>query len=328
MHRILRETHKTENINLLKARDVYFDCARKQNGVYREICLLTPIVLSLLGTGIIIVSDFFSYNKYIWGAGEFFDRYLEVLVGITALIAFFAECIIALKISENVMRSNRLREIYDCKVLLIDENPFLYSELKTTVEEDLTVAKSRADNPKYEVWYRETFSDNEFANAICAMMDNVIYTYYIYAEYRQKLRKKLVAYAVFLFAYTIYFLFSPYNIASHLINPFILFLAVFDRIKDLVSSYLTSKELEETNKDLKVTVQSKYDDVMASRDDEIEREENKRFLLRALQDIIVRNRDNSLFVPKSIRDKYLQNGNPYYIELDEVKNLFWKGATV
>lgn len=174
MHRILRETHKKENIDLSKARDVFFDRARKENNRYRTICLMTPIILSLAGTIIIFISHFYSGVDFFRFLGGFLDQYLEITVGITALVAFLADCIITTKISDSLSHSNRLRELYDCKVLRIEENHFLYCYLDTTVAEDLKYADERADSSKYEVWYRETFSDNECANALCAMMDNVI----------------------------------------------------------------------------------------------------------------------------------------------------------
>lgn len=323
MHRILRETHKKENIDLLKARDAYFDKARKQNNRYRTICLMTPIILSLAGTIIIVISHFYSGVELFRFSGEFLDQYLEIIVGITALVTFLADCIVTLKISDNLSHSNRLRELYDCKVLRIDENHFLYCDLDTTVAEDLKFADGRADSAKYEVWYRETFSDNECANALCAMMDNVIYTYYIYAAYRKRLGFKLALYMVIFVLYTLCFLLLPYDITLRLINPFILFLAVFDRIKDLVSSYLTSKDLEKTNVRLKENVLK-----FMSREDISNDAEKKRFMLRELQDVIAQNRDKSLFVPKSIRDKYLENGNEYYRDLDEIKNIFWEKAVV
>ena len=324
MHRILKETHKKENIDLLKARDVYFDRARKQNNKYRTICLMTPIILSLAGTIIIVISHFYSDIEFFRLSGIFLDQYLEIIVGVTALVAFLFDCITALKISSNLSHSNRLRELYDCKVLQIEENQFLYCDLDTTVVEDLKHAEERADSSKYEVWYRETFSDNEFANALCAMMDNVVYTYYIYAAYRKRLGFKLSFYAAILVLYTVYFLMSPYDITLRLINPFVLFLAVFDRIKELVSSYLTSKDLEKTNRSLKENVLK----FLARGDISNDEENRERFMLRELQDIIAQNRDKSLFVPKSIRDKYLENGNAYYRDLDEIKNIFWGNAAI
>ena len=74
MHRILRETHKKENIDLLKARDAYFDKARKQNNRYRTICLMTPIILSLAGTIIIVISHFYSGVELFRFSGEFLDQ--------------------------------------------------------------------------------------------------------------------------------------------------------------------------------------------------------------------------------------------------------------
>ena len=260
--------------------------------------------------------------------GSFLDSYLEMMVGCTAIVAFCLDCMVAENISDNLSRSNRLRELYDCKVLQIEENPFFYCEEVSTIEEDLKIAEGRPDSSKYPVWYRETFSDDEFKNSICLIMDNVIYTYYIYAEYRKRILIKLGAYAAFFSVYSLCYITVPHAVMARLINPLILFAAVFDNVKDLVSNYMTSKELEETNRQLKENVMKQHTDIVSQKGSPEERDSYRKRILRSLEDVIIRNRDSSLFIPKSIRNKYLVNGNPYYKELDRVKNLFWQGTTL
>lgn len=328
MHRILKETHKESNIRILKARDVLFEKARKLNNRGRRICLLAPIALSVIIMAITVVSHFLPNSQFFGSLSSFFENTSDYFVGIVTIAAFICDCIIVRYIDSYLARSNRLREAYDCKIFPLIENPFFYTEVDCDIKKDLEYAKYGHDKDSYEVWYRETFSDDDFRNAICLAMDNVIYTYYIYSDYRKRVMTKLSVYALIFIAYTVFYIVSSQSIAIRLIHPLILFAAVFDYIKELVSDCLTSKDLEETNRSLKETVINKYRDFFPSTQNSETVHADRVQILRSLQDVIIRNRDNSLFVPKSIRDKYIENGNPFYRELDQVKNLYWGGTNI
>lgn len=106
-----------------------------------------------------------------------------------------------------------------------------------------------------------------------------------------------------------------------IVNPFVLFLALFDYIKDTIDSYFVSKDLAQKNKELKENVVSKSEELLA-------KEQNQKLVLRCIQDVIIDNREKSLFISKAVRNKFLDNDCVYYKELEQVKNSFgeemWK----
>ena len=66
----------------------------------------------------------------------------------------------------------------------------------------------------------------------------------------------------------------------------------------------------------------------------IDSQENKKRLqeqpqvfLREIQDIIFYNRNNSMFIPKFIRKRFLKPGNPFYEKLNEVKSVYLDNST-
>ena len=87
MHKILINTHKESNINILKARDYYFDKARFINNRLRKACLLGPIVVSVAGMFLVPVLRKLSYDV----SAQWLESYLDVLVGCIAISAFIID---------------------------------------------------------------------------------------------------------------------------------------------------------------------------------------------------------------------------------------------
>ena len=219
MHKVLVNTHKESNINILKARDYYFDKARYTNNRWRKVCLLGPIIVSVIGTFLVPILSFGGQELL----AQYIERYWETLVGCVAIIAFVIDFFLQDAVGTNLSKSNALREMYDVNVLDLEENGFYYNYTTDDIKLFLQNAKYVQDSDKYEVWYREIFSENDFANAICAMMDNIIYTYYVYTEnMKQHFYKLFCIFGVFIvycFNYAVGFDFFK------IVNPFILFLA-------------------------------------------------------------------------------------------------------
>lgn len=310
MHKILRNTHKESNINILKARDYYFDKARFTNNRLRKACLLGPIIVSVLGTFSVPILRFFG-QEYL---AQLVEQYLDFGVGCIAVIAFLIDFFLKNGVEENLSKSNSLREMYDVKVLGIAENSFYYNYTQEETNSFLQKATYVKDSDKYEVWYREIFSESDFANAVCAMMDNIIYTYYVYTENMKQHFNKLLCICVAFIAYCINYAVGFEFLA--IVNPFILFLAFFDYVKDLIDSYFVSKDLAQKNRELKDNVMNKGIEHLAEGQDE-------KLILRCIQDVIIDNREKGLFISKSVRNKFLDNDCIYYKELDQVKKLFW-----
>ena len=310
MHKVLVNTHKESNVNILKARDYYFDKARYTNNRWRKVCLLGPIIVSVIGTFLVPILSFGGQELL----AQYIERYWETLVGCVAIIAFVIDFFLQDAVGTNLSKSNALREMYDVNVLDLEENGFYYNYTTDDIKLFLQNAKYVQDSDKYEVWYREIFSENDFANAICAMMDNIIYTYYVYTEnMKQHFYKLFCIFGVFIvycFNYAVGFDFFK------IVNPFILFLAFFDYVKDVIDSYFISKDLAQKNKELKNIVMNKGIEML-------ENEQEQKLILRCIQDVIIDNREKGLFISKSVRNKFLDNDSIFYKELDKVKNLFW-----
>lgn len=310
MHKILVNTHKESNINILKARDYYFDKARFINNRLRRVCLWAPIIISVLG--MLIAPTMRSYkNEFL---AQFLDNYLDIFVGCLAIFAFIVDSFLKKEVDVNLSKSNALRELYDVKVLDIVPNEFYCHYTEQEINEWLKMAKYVKDSDKYEVWYREIFSKNDFANAICAMMDNVIYTYHVYMEnMKQHILKMLVTCGIFLFYCFIYIAGNRYFV---IVSPFVLFLAIFDYVKETIDAFFVSKDLMQKNKSLKENIISNSEEILARQD--------KKIVLRCIQDVIISNREKGLFISKSVRNKFLDNNSIYYKELDYVKQIFWR----
>lgn len=310
MHKILVNTHKESNINILKARDYFFDKARFVNNRLRKVCLLAPIVVSVLGMFAVPVLKTFSQEFL----AQWLEEYLDVLVGCIAIAAFVIDFYFQNQVEDNLSKSNALREMYDVKVLDIVPNDFYYHYTEEQMAEYLQTAKYVKDSSKYEVWYREIFSKNNAANAICAMMDNIIYTYHVYTEnMKWHLYQLLGVFVLFAFYCAAHVSGGEY---FAIVNPFVLFLALFDYIKDTIDGFFVSKDLAQKNRELKETVVSKADMFLSGQHD-------KTLLLRCVQDVVIDNREKGLFIPKYIRDKFLKNDSMYYRDLDLVKRVFW-----
>lgn len=309
MHKILVNTHKESNINILKARDYYFDKARFINNRLRRICLWGPIILSVAGMVIGSVIRFSGKDSF----AQLWDDYLDILVGCFSIFVFIIDFFLVNKVGDNLSKSNALRELYDVKVLDLVPNEFFYHYTEQEINSFIEMAKHVKDSDKYEVWYREIFSGSDFANAICAMMDNVIYTYHVYTEnMKQHMWRLLATFLLFVLYCVVY---ATGRVLFLSVNPFVLFLSIFDYIKETIDGFFTSKDLVQNNKALKESIVSNSEELLASPD--------KKIILRCIQDVIIDNREKGLFISKSVRNKFLSNDCAYYKELDSVKQIFW-----
>ena len=305
MHKILNRTHRIENINILKARDYYFDKARRANNVFRRICLFAPIAVTL-------ICMIFGSIKNISDD----DTWLDVIVGITAIVAFIIDSFIQKYIDDVMEKSNILREEYDCRVLGIKKNLFCGNNSDQEIEDLTKVSRLVPDSSKYEVWYRETFSQDDTNNAICMMMDNTIYTKWVYKDYKEQVLTRLLLLTFGFLMYTLWFISTPSDYFVAMVNPFMLFIALFDGIKELVGSYIVSKSQVKSTENLIDYVKNNKDTILSGY-------ESPETILRSIEDLVISNREKSLFIPKRTRKKYLKNGNDYYKELDEIKTLYW-----
>ena len=301
MNKILINTHKKENIELLKVRDYFFDKARFLNRVKLAL-LVFPIIVAF-------VLAFFAKNNVI-------NTYKDIIVGAITVVSFIPIFFINRSISNNVMISNTFREEYDVRVLEMSRNDYAYDysvleKYKDIKKKEIYVNPKNNFGKKYEYWYEEIFSDNLINNTICCQMDNIIYTYFAYKSYTKVLIVGLISSLVIAAGLALG--------ASIIFNDYISFflcalVAIIPLLQMFVESIITCHELVQNNIHLK-------DLIMGH--DKFSSEQ-----VRMLQDTIITNRDNSLFISKRIRKRFLKDGSPYYKDLAEIKEKFLNKGVV
>ena len=186
MNQILRKTHVKEYIDLLKARDVYFDIARKRNKLYELSIIIPPVVAGL------------TYMPFLVNHFPLIDALRDYIIGITTILFVFITEYLEKKNEETLKISNALREEYDLYVFDLPRNHFVY-DMSLLKEQDgswkkeiVDAWKSRPDSSKYEVWYTEFAGENHRSNVLCNLMDNIIYTYHAYKDYKNRLKINMV----------------------------------------------------------------------------------------------------------------------------------------
>ena len=308
MNLILRKTHDKKNIDLMKARNAFFDKARIRDRWFILTIIIPPLVASL------------TYLPYITDMFCFVEVYRDYIVGACTIVFVVIGEYILKRNAEDLYISNALREEYDLEVFGIERNNFAFDEriLKDTngvwKNEIVEAWEKRPDSSKYEVWYQEVFSDNKRNDVLCLQMDNIIYTYHIYREYKKYLKKNLYLGIISIAALLVFSIFYWKNIQIFILIMFSLFGALQSQIND----YRKVNELIAANSHIYNYVLNNSESVKK----ELTNQNTGAAFLRSLQDFAISNREKSLFVPKKIRKKYLENGNPFYIQLDKIKNIY------
>ena len=336
MNGILLRCKKSENINLLKARDAFFDIARKWHRLYLA-TIIAPVVIAALTYILPLISIPFYHINF-----SFLDTYRDFIVGISTILFLLVGNIVQYKVSVNCEKSNILREIFDCDVFDLPENEFAYDygivrKNKTDYNEDVVKKwrkKPDRDDGKYEAWYGEVFSDNDNYNILCLQMDNVIYTKYAYRDYKKLIRIWIRITYIALGLIMLLFIFVLHNFSAFVLIVF----SCTGLIQMLLEMLMKTRELIKNNTDIikKICGTEKTisdETISAERVANIKQEldgPNGKILLRDLQDIILRNRDQSLFILKSVRELYLEpnSDNKYLNDLNALKKIFFKGTNV
>ncbi len=305
MNIILRKTHTKEYIDLLKARDVYFDRARVRNKWFKMTIIIPPIVASL------------TYVPYIVKMFPYVDTFRDFIIGVTTVVFVIIGELILKRNEEDLIISNALREEYDLNIFGIERNDFAYDKsifMKKDgqyKDEIVRAWESRPDSYKYEVWYQEIFTDDNKSNVLCLQLDHVLYTKFIYQDYKDMLTINMYIGIAGIIALLCFSIFLWGNVRVFILIMFSLFgalqsqIADYRQVKELISANLyTYDYILNNSKEIK---------------EKLANDTDGRMFLRSLQNVVVNNRDKGLFVPLKVRYKYFDNGNPYYVQLDNIK---------
>lgn len=293
MKEILKNTHKKKNIDLLRVRDYYFDKARHLNTLKTMLVYLPAILL---------VVSYFSWLPYYDWVDENRDYIINTITIASFVLIHFA---VDRFIDNYLDVSNAYREMYDVRVLGIEKNPFAYAV--NSDKDYLDKARLYPYSSKYETWYGEIFDDSNSRNIICAQLDNVIYTYYVYKHYRKHSTIIFGLIIGFMTVFSLLFakgawvlgLMSVFNIAQ-------MYIEERSNINDLIESNFGIMEL----------VENKGSGFAEELDN------GNTSILRTLQDTIINNRNNSIFISKSIRNLYLKENSVYREKLNEYRAMF------
>lgn len=291
MNNILRKTHIKANVDLLKARDYYFNFAKRFNLLKTVLVLVPPFALLV------------TYVLALLEIPSLLNGYDEIIIAALTTIVGFLTYLIDYIIQKNTDTSNHLRALYDHKVLGLKYNPYMYQN--ENISENIKKAKKVSYDPKYEVWYSEVFSDDYFANVFCCQIDNLLY-----AKHAYKKAKRFYIWAiVILSTLVIASIFVSLIQREYLIAILVAF-SVFE-CYDVFVSKISSLN---TGLDLCVGFcdYAKGLSPASLTEDVLER----------TQEVINKNRDLCIFLPRIIRNKFLEDDNPFYKELNEYKLLF------
>lgn len=291
MNKILKRTHIKENIDLLKARDYYFDIAKKLNSIKTKMVLFPSFFLLIV------------YMLQIFNLEIISKDQSEIIVGILATIVAFVVYIFDIYIHKYTDISNNLRTIYDSKVLDVKLNKYIIDEKE--MKKYLKAANKINYSPKYEVWYSEVFSENHFANVFCCQMDNLIYAKHAYKKAKDFYIKRMIIFSIFVIAAVIFSIITRQLFTTLLIIFSVL--ECYDVFVERITTY---------NEGLEVVL--KFCDTAK----EITPDQINETIVNEVQEVVNKNRSLHIFLPPKIRKQFLEDDNPFYKELDHFKQLF------
>ena len=305
MHEILINTHKDKNIDLLKARDYYFDHAKDVEKI-RNLLLNLPMILLVVSYGMRFACRLYdgSHNTSMSTVIDgWLSTYYDIIIALITILLFFVKIAFDKYIDKKKEISNMIREEYDLNILSLKRNIFAYEDYKE-IDKYLPQARYVKDKNKYEAWYSEVFCEDNERNTLCCQMDNVIYTCHLY--------KDIFVLRCITLSALVFFMILLMILMQGIIHPFLVFFAFFELLSNQWEEIMVCKSITEENRKLVNIVKTQKDLIL----------EDLPANLRILQDCIIYNRDHSLSSPKFLRDKYLKEGNPFYVELDEIKAMY------
>lgn len=289
MNEILKKTHKKSNIELLKARDYYFDFSKSLNLLKTIVALIPPFAMVL------------TYMLPLIKIPSFLDNYGEIIVSFLTAVVWFLAYFIDYNIQKYTDISNYIRMLYDHDVLGLKYNPHMYRT--TNISNYISAGKKVKNSSKYEVWYSEVFSDNQYANIFCCQMDNLLYAKHAYKKARQ-------FYFVWLTILSVIVIFAVTT--SLFCCEYLTAILIVFSVTECYDVYI--------NKITKLNAALDICEDFCQYAKDITLDELNDTILEQAQDIINENRKQCIFLPRAIRNLFLEDDNPFYRELNEYKH--------
>lgn len=311
MHKILIETHKDSNILKLRAKDFYFKKAVLLNNL-KNVLVILPTCMLIFSYVCILLSKIFSEN-WLYSLSEILKTEIyEVIIGCTTIISVFLINFLEKKIDYFKDISNTFREDYDNVIFETKRNLFSYDySIINEMKENGKYSPADYNNWKYEYWYDETFSNDANRNILCMQMDNVLYSYNVFSLCKKEYIKQLL---LMLLVLVVFVIFSGIEFGWSMC--FLVFLAMFELLKQKSEDIKTSDEIIELNKRLLEIVQ-KEENVMLILED-------LPYHIQCIESCITENRKKGLFLPAKIRRLYID----YYKDLNVIKSWYMRDEMV
>lgn len=307
MNNIIKQTHKKSNIDLLKIRDKHFDVARRLNRLV-TICAFLPVIVATI--------------SYIFMNIDWVDDYRDLYIGVLTFVMFIIVHFVLKRIIDNHLTiSNAYREEYDCRVFDIKANSFAHKiDNPSYSKEADKIIVSRKDMDKFEVWYHEVHCSSNNSNILISQLDNIIYTYYIYKSYRWLLTFVRIVFIVLSLALSLVFAKGDWKVLI------LTLVASFTILQLLIEDLANTNEMIARNKNLMTFLLDKDGEIRKIINDETK----GKALIRTIQDQIIDNRRQSLFVPSFIRKIYLTGKmkEKYYQELHNYRDIYYENNEV
>jgi hypothetical protein len=307
MHKLLVDTHRDSFVNILRARTYYIEKAMKYHKTTKRLSVLPTLVIifSYVILFLTYVSGFFFTSDSAFlilmnQINEFATNNIEIISGVLTLLIYFVIGFLNRELYRNKEISCMLREVYDNRLFNITGNPIAYDY--SNVEEHIKMyEKAPADYNKwkYEYWYDEVFCDDLESNIISMQMDNVIYTYRAFELYKKEYEKQLIKIIIL----TVALIAVSWYLIGFTMGLFMLF-ALFDIISSKYEEVKVAEDMVQRNRQLKYYVE-----------EELVHSENRHDIILFIENTIIENRKNGLFLPKKVRRLFID----YYDELDKIK---------
>ena len=289
---ILRKTHAKKHIDVLRARDYYFDYAKLIN-------LLKSIIVFSLPAAIAL-----SYVPFIQLWLGYSDSFRDISIGIITLLVIAVSYLLDHCIDKCTGISNALREYYDWKVLGIKGTCFVHDF--SQVDQWLCKAAKAPYTDKYEIWYSEVFSSDRNSNVFCCQLDNILYAVYSYKT-TEYLYRGFLAVFLGIAAVGLGWLVAMGNWQSALFISFSL-VECFDVLSNKIS-----KLKESRNRCTQFANKAKH----------LHPQDLDDATITAMQHAVIENRSLCVFLPNFIRRYFLKDNSKYYQALNAYKQKFW-----
>lgn len=291
MNSILRKTHAKEHIDILRARDYYFNLAKTLNLSKTLLVFSLPVLLTL------------SYVPFIQANLGFSDSFRDIGSGVATLLIIGITLILNSYIDRYTGISNMLREYYDWKVFGITGKCFVYDFSNIGSYLKNAVKVPYAD--KYEYWYSEIFSENQNNNIICCQLDNILYAVFAYKT-TERIYRVLLWILIVCSAGLLGLLAVSGSWHSALFAAFSL-IECFDVLCGKIGTLKESHALCTRFSEMAAQLQpGELDDVT----------------IASMQHAVIENRALCIFLPRIIRNHFLKNNSEYYEALDFYKEKF------